>query len=100
MNYTITMARRDVANTSWRMQRTLRRVRNQVGIPRGARAGFAAVGAGELGAINLRGAHIGSTLECHGASLRNDSGPALIADSLQVDQGMFLTDGFSADGSR
>src|SRR5262249_40686971 len=60
--------------------------------------GFTAVGAGELGAVNLRGAHIGGQIEWGGASLRNDSGAALIADSLQVDQDMLLTDGFSAIG--
>ena len=60
--------------------------------------GFSAAGAGELGAVNLRGAHIGSGLECDGASLRNGSGAALIADSLQVDQDMSLAGGFTAIG--
>ena len=57
-------------------------------VPRG---GFTATGTGEDGAVRLVGAHIGGQLDCNGASLRNDSGPALIADSLQVDQDMFLT---------
>ena len=37
-------------------------------------------------------------LDCAGASLRNDSGPALAADGLQVDQAMFLRGGFTATG--
>ena len=40
-----------------------------------------------------------ASLECDGAQLRNDSGPALYADRLQVDQSMFLRDGFTATGS-
>ena len=55
-------------------------------------------GAGSDGAVNLLGAHIGR-LECDRAVLRNDSGPALIADGLQVDQAMFLRVGFTATGS-
>jgi hypothetical protein len=60
--------------------------------------GFTATGSGGLGAIRLSGAHIGGNLECTGARLRNDSGPALYADGLQVDQNMFLR-GFSVTGS-
>ena len=61
--------------------------------------GFTATGAGESGAVNLIGAHVGSSLNCDGASLRNDSGPALHANSLQVEQGMLLTGGFTATGA-
>ena len=61
--------------------------------------GFTATGSGSAGAVRLSGAHIGGQLDCTGAELRNDSGPALYADSLQVDQGMFLRDGFTATGS-
>ena len=53
------------------------------------RGGFTATGSGERGAVRLVGAHIGGQLDCSGAELRNDSGPALVADSLQVDQGLF-----------
>ena len=63
------------------------------------RGGFTATGAGEYGAVRLTGAHIGGSSECDGASLRNDSGPALNADSLQVDQAMFLRGGFTATGA-
>jgi hypothetical protein len=61
--------------------------------------GFTATGAGGLGAVRLFGAHIGGQLSCEGASLCNDSGPALAADGLQVDQGMYLRGGFTATGT-
>jgi hypothetical protein len=61
--------------------------------------GFTATGSGGDGAIRLVGAHIGGHLICDGADLRNDSGPALDAYSLQVGQGMHLFDGFTATGS-
>ncbi|HVW43511.1 MAG TPA: hypothetical protein VHC18_19395 [Amycolatopsis sp.] len=41
------------------------------------RNGFEATGSGELAAIRLAGADIGGQLDCTGAMLRNDSGPAL-----------------------
>ena len=59
------------------------------------RGGFI-TGAGERGAVNLIGAHIGGNLECDRASLRNDSGPALDADSLRVELNVFLRGGFTA----
>jgi hypothetical protein len=61
------------------------------------RDGFTATGSGEDGAVDLITAHIGGALDCSGAELRNDSGPALSADKLQVDQGLFLR-GFTATG--
>jgi hypothetical protein len=61
--------------------------------------GFTAIGGGNDGAVRLSGARIGGSLECDGAQLRNDSGPALYADRLQVDQSMFLRYGFTATGS-
>ena len=70
----------------------------QVGQGMFLRGGFTATGAGEDGAVRLLGAHIGGQLDCTGADLRNDSGPALIADSLQVGQGMYLSGGFTATG--
>ncbi|MEV8615882.1 hypothetical protein AB0383_49720 [Amycolatopsis sp. NPDC051373] len=63
------------------------------------RDGFSAIGAGELGAVRLTGAHIGGQLACDQATLRNDSGPALYADRLQTDRDVFLGDGFSATGA-
>jgi hypothetical protein len=59
---------------------------------------FTATGSGGDGAVRLSGAHIGRQLNCAGAHLRNDSGPAMEADNLQVDQDIFLRDGFTATG--
>ncbi len=44
------------------------------------------------------GAHIRGHLDCAGAELCNDSGPALAAYSLQVGGGLYLTGGFTATG--
>ena len=71
----------------------------QVGQGMYLRGGFAATGAGHDGAVRLRSAHIGGSLHCDGASLRNESGPSLVADGLQVSRGMYLTDGFTAISS-
>jgi hypothetical protein len=59
---------------------------------------FCATGAGDLGAVRLFAAHIGGDLESDWATLANDSGPALNANGLRVDQGLFLGGGFSATG--
>jgi hypothetical protein len=71
----------------------------QVGQSMFLTGGFTATGSGDLGAVRLHGAHIGGQLDCTGAELRNDSGPALLADGLQVGHGMFLRDEFTATGS-
>ena len=63
-----------------------------------ALAGARVIGHADDGAVDLTGAHIGGSLGCHGAHLRNDSGPALAADGLQVDQDMYLRDSFTATG--
>jgi hypothetical protein len=60
------------------------------------RLGFTATCSTEFGAIMLTGANIGRVLDCSGAKLRNDSGPALAADGLQVGQTISLADGFTA----
>jgi hypothetical protein len=70
----------------------------QVGQSVFLRNGFTAVGTGERGAVRLNAAHISGHLDCTKADLRNDSGPALRADSLQVDQDVVLTGGFTATG--
>jgi len=70
----------------------------QVGQGMYLRSGFTATGVGDLGAVNLAAAHIGGSLHCDGAALRNESGPALVADSLQVGRGMYLRKGFTATG--
>jgi len=73
--------------------------RLQVGQDMFLRNGFTATGAGDLGAVSLSSAGIGGDLDCDGADLRNDSGPALYADSLQVGQAIFLRGGFTATGA-
>jgi len=47
------------------------------------------------GTIRLAAARVG-TLDCRGARWENSTGPALDADGLQVDQSVFLNDGFTA----
>jgi hypothetical protein len=59
--------------------------------------GFAAVAGGGRWAVLLSDAHVGQ-LSCDRAELRNDSGSALSAYGLQVDQNMRLTGGFAAIG--
>ena len=56
------------------------------------------IGHSEDGAVRLIGAHIASQLSCTGATLRNDSGPALAADSLQVGQDVHLSGRFTGVG--
>ena len=51
------------------------------------------IGHADAGAVRLLGAHIGGSLCCAGANLRNDSGPALSGDALQVGGSMFLAMG-------
>jgi hypothetical protein len=63
------------------------------------RSGFRATGTGHDGAVRLLGAHIGGQLNCSGGRMDNDSGPALYADQLSVERGMFLGDGFHATGT-
>ena len=58
--------------------------------------GFEAIGTGKDSAVRLLGAHIHGQLDCTDARMRNDTGPALNADSLQVDQAAFLSSGFEA----
>lgn len=60
---------------------------------------FTAIGNGEDGAVRLAGAIIGDQLSLSGAVLHNDSGPALIADRIQVQDSMHLRNGFKATGS-
>jgi hypothetical protein len=51
---------------------------------------------GNLGAVHLTGAHVGGSLHCEGAAVRNESGSALVADSLQTGRGIYLHNGFTA----
>jgi hypothetical protein len=59
---------------------------------------FTATGAGSHGAVALAGARIGDQLALNGATLRNVTGPALVADHLQTGGNLFLSDGFTAEG--
>ncbi|MGH3768155.1 MAG: hypothetical protein ACRDS0_22745 [Pseudonocardiaceae bacterium] len=60
--------------------------------------GFIATGAGELGTVRLPGARIIGQLNLNDADLVNQTGPALIADGLQVGGGLVLAEGFTATG--
>jgi hypothetical protein len=60
--------------------------------------GFTAKASGRA-AVRLTGAYIGGNLECQGARLSNDSGPALLAYGVQVGQDLYLTEGFTATGA-
>jgi hypothetical protein len=51
---------------------------------------MSATGAGEGSAIRLLNARIGGQLTFNGAHLRNDSGPALAADGIQVDGDVYF----------
>ncbi|MFC3897812.1 hypothetical protein ACFOWZ_40630 [Lentzea rhizosphaerae] len=61
--------------------------------------GFKATASGEVGTVRLMAAEIGGSLNCGGARIRNDKGPAINADSLQVGRDVFLRDGFEAIGA-
>jgi hypothetical protein len=54
---------------------------------------------GEAGAVRLLGACIRGHLDCTGARLHNDKGPALLADGVRVGLGMFLRRRFTATGA-
>ena len=58
------------------------------------------IGKDEFGAARFVGAQLGGLLEIDGASIRNDSGPALMAERLQVADNMFLRGDFTAEGNR
>jgi hypothetical protein len=52
--------------------------------------GIVVTGAGDAGAVRLRGAQIGGLLTLTHAEIRNDTGPALHADSIRVGGTLFL----------
>jgi hypothetical protein len=76
----------------------LRAFRLQVDRDISLTGGFTATGTGDRGAVRLTGARIGGSLDCSGAQLRNDSGPALLAYGIQVGQDIYLTKKFTATG--
>ena len=60
--------------------------------------GFEATGAGENGAVDMRAARVSGNLSLWSAQIRNESGPALLADGLQVDRDLRLGNGFEVVG--
>ena len=60
--------------------------------------GFTVIGHGEAGAIKLRGGHIGGPLSFRGATMTNESGPALVADVLTVEQNAYFDEGLTVVG--
>ena len=60
--------------------------------------GFAAIGHGDDGAVRLPGAQITGQLVLRGATLTNETGPALTADRVSVVGDVFLDKGFTAIG--
>jgi hypothetical protein len=63
------------------------------------RQGFAAEGNATAGAVLLHGARIGGQFEGGGARIRNHAGPALVADAMTAEAGLYLIDGFEAVGT-
>jgi hypothetical protein len=61
------------------------------------RRGFTAEGSGEIGAVRLNGARLG-LFSCDGATLRNPTGPAVVAESMQVERAAFFGPGLIAEG--
>jgi hypothetical protein len=61
--------------------------------------GFSAKGAGTEGAVRLIGARIAGTFDARGARLSNPTGPAMVADGLEVSGSAFLSEGFTARGA-
>ena len=62
------------------------------------RGSFMLDGSDATGGVDLSGAQIGGQLSLAGAKLTNHSGPALNADGLRADQGMWCHEGFAAIG--
>jgi hypothetical protein len=60
--------------------------------------GFTATGGGAGGAVRFLAAELRNQLNCRGGAIRNATGPALVADRLQVGGDILLDDGFSAEG--
>jgi hypothetical protein len=61
--------------------------------------GFNAESNGEAGTIHMTRARIGGVLDCTGATLRNQAGPALYADGMFVRSGVLLNTHFYAEAT-
>jgi hypothetical protein len=60
--------------------------------------GFTATGGGAGGAVRFLAAELRNQLNCRGGVVRNATGPALVADRVQVGGDILLDDGFTAEG--
>ena len=58
--------------------------------------GLHVVGAGAHGAVRLINAKIDAGFQCIGTTIQNDSGPAILADSMHIAANLDLDDGFAA----
>jgi hypothetical protein len=73
-------------------------VKGHAGACESRHEGLTATGSGPLGAICLGGASVGGQLSLRGATLANESGPALLADLITIGDGARLDQDFSAEG--
>jgi len=65
----------------------------------GGASGLTAIGAGDSGTVCLAAATVGGQLTLRGATLASLTGPALVADAMQVRGGMGLDGPFAAVGT-
>ncbi|HEV3292922.1 MAG TPA: hypothetical protein VG123_28440, partial [Streptosporangiaceae bacterium] len=74
-------------------------VKGDAALCEAAGEGFYAAGQGDLGAVCLAGATVSGQLSLCGSTMVNDQGPALSAESAQVQGDAFLAGGFTAVGA-
>jgi hypothetical protein len=60
--------------------------------------GFRAIGAKDNASVRLVGARVSGQVRMSGAQLSNESGPAIAADTLTAEGGLFMDHGFRAEG--
>ena len=73
-------------------------VKGHAGACESRHEGLTATGSGPLGAVCLAGASVTGQLSLRGATLVNESGPALLADLITIGDGARLDQDFSAEG--
>src|SRR5580693_8323357 len=73
-------------------------VKGHAGACESRHEGLTATGSGPLGAVCLAGASVTGQLSLRGATLVNESGPALVADLITIGDGARLDQDFSAEG--
>ena len=74
-------------------------VKGDAALCEAAGEGFYAVGQGDLGAVCLAGGTVSGQLSLGGSTMVNNQGPALSAESSQVQGDAFLAGGFTAVGA-